>query len=385
MRTHTQQIRPAMTEKPASSAQAHSGVVLFILTLTILIALVAFVPLNGVGQSSGRSPHPGNRLQAKGSVSGSSQPSSPLFLPVVTYASGGDYPISVAVADINLDGKPDLVVANQDSSTVGILLGNGNGTFRKAVTYNSGGEFPTSVAVGVPGAPVVVANLCADKGACSGSGESGVGVLFAFGNPTAVTYRSGGSLPQSVKIADVNNDFTPDILVAHLCDTPNEADCGANTPGSVGVLIGDEQTFFLEHTYLSGGFQTLSLAVADVNGDGQPDLLVVNACATSGICINGSVGVLLGNGDTTFKKAVTYPAGSFPASVAVADVNGDGKPDLVVATTQDNVNGSVGVLLGNGDGTFASIVNYASGGTSPLSVAVADVNGDGKPDLVVAN
>jgi hypothetical protein len=379
MPTHSQQMRSAMTRKPAPRTHAHSGVALFIFAVTILIALVAFVPLNGVGQSSGRSPHPGNRLQAKGSVSGSSQPSSPLFLPAVTYGSGGDYPISVAVGDTNGDGKPDVVVANQDSSTVGILLGNGNGTFGKAVTYNTGGEFPTSVAVGVPGAaPVVVANLCAVKGACSDSGGSGVGVLFAFGNPTAMTYSSGGSIARSVKIADVNNDGVPDILVANFCDTPNEADCGVNTPGSVGVLPGVDQTFFLEHTYLSGGAQTYSLAVADLNGDGKPDLVVANAGSDT-------VGILLGNGDGTFKKAVTYPAGFFPASVAVADVNGDGKPDLVVANTQDNGNGSVGVLLGNGDGTFASIVNYASGGNSPLSVAVADVNGDGKPDMVVAN
>ena len=81
-----------------------------------------------------------------------------------------------------------------------------------------------------------------------------------------------------------------------------------------------------------------------MNGDGQPDLVVANAGSDT-------VGILLGNGGGTFKKAVTYPAGFFPASVAVADVNGDGKPDLVVANSQDNANGSVGVLLGNGDGT----------------------------------
>ena len=183
MPTRPQQMRSLMTRKPAPRGQADRGVALFIVALTIL---VAFVPLNGVGQSSGRSPHPGNRLRAKGSVSGSSQPSSPLFLPAVTYASGGDYPISVAVGDMNGDGKPDVVVANQSSSTVGILLGNGNGTFGKAVTYNTGGEFPTSVAVGEPGAaPVVVANFCAVKGACSDSGE----VAWACSLPSATLRR----------------------------------------------------------------------------------------------------------------------------------------------------------------------------------------------------
>ncbi len=387
MGTHTHQMISPRARKPTPRAQAHSAIALFIATLTILIALVAFAPLTGLGQPSGQASHPGNRLQAKGSVSGSSQPSSPLFLPAVTYASGGSSPDSVTVADMNRDGKPDLVVANSGSNTVGILQGKGNGSFQTAVTYDSGGQFPVSVAVAdllTPpgGLEVVVANGCADKSACSGSGESGVGVLFAFGNPTAVTYRSGGSEVQSVKIADVNNDGIPDLLVAHICARTNIANCTTNTPGSVGVLLGHDDIFSLVNTYNSGGFQTASLAVADVNGDGQPDLVVVNPCAISTNCINGSVGVLLGNGDGTFKKAVTYPTGHFPLSVAVADVNGDGKPDLIVSNAGSD---TLGVLLGNGDGTFQAPVDYASGGSTPTPVAVADVNGDGKPDLVVAN
>jgi hypothetical protein len=140
MRTPTQQTR----------AQAHRGVALFIATLTILIALVALAPLNGIGQPFGQSPRAGNRLPAKGSVSAAS----PLFLSVVAYDSGGGGARSVAVADVNGDGKPDLVVANNCASggdctkgTVGVLLGNGNGTFRPTVNYSSGGNDLPSVAV----------------------------------------------------------------------------------------------------------------------------------------------------------------------------------------------------------------------------------------------
>jgi hypothetical protein len=97
---------------------------------------------------------------------------------------------------------------------------------------------------------------------------------------------------------------------------------------------------------------------------------------------NGSVGVLLGNGDGTFASIVNYASGgNSPLSVAVADVNGDGKPDIVVA----NYNYGVGILLGNGDGTFRAPLIYSTGGNTPFSVAIADVNGDGKPDLVVVN
>jgi hypothetical protein len=148
MRTHSQQMRSAMTCKPAPGAQARSGVALFILTLTVLIAVVALAPLAGVGQPFGQAPHPGNRLRSKGPVSGSSQRSSPLFLPAVTYSPGGSAPISVAIADMNSDGNPDLVVANSGANTVGILLGNGNGTFQTAATYDVGGQLPISVAVG---------------------------------------------------------------------------------------------------------------------------------------------------------------------------------------------------------------------------------------------
>src|SRR5258708_29879121 len=132
MRTHTQQLRSPMTGRPHRGRQAHRGVALFILTLTILLAMVALAPLNGAGQPFGQSTHPGDRLRAKGSVSGVSQPSSPLFLPAVTYASGG-YDPSVAVADVNGDGKPDLVVSDYYTG-VAVLLGDGQGAFPPAVS-----------------------------------------------------------------------------------------------------------------------------------------------------------------------------------------------------------------------------------------------------------
>ena len=91
--------------------------------------------------------------------------------------------------------------------------------------------------------------------------------------------------------------------------------------------------------YGSGGSGAESVAVADVNGDGKPDLLVANFCADSSCQTDGSVGVLLGNGDGTFQPVVTYDSGGIEAvSVAVADVSGDGKPDVLVANyVSDNV------------------------------------------------
>jgi len=142
--------------------------------------------------------------------------------------------------------------------------------------------------------------------------------------------------------------------------------------------------------YNTSAVRPLSVAVADVNGDGRPDLLVANLCADINCTTNGIVSVLLANGDGTFQTAVTYNSGGLLAfSVAVGDVNLDGRPDLLVANlcgvNSSCSQGSVGILLGNGDGTFQKAVNYFSGGGAPMSVAAADVNGDGRPDVVVEN
>ena len=112
--------------------------------------------------------------------------------------------------------------------------------------------------------------------------------------------------------------------------------------------------------------------MADVNGDGKLDLIVANYCGNSSTCPNaeGSVGVLLGNGDGTFQAAVVYDSGGVNAtSLAVADVNGDGIPDLVVANScadSSCANGSVSVLPGNGNGTFRPAVAYDSVGAKPI-------------------
>ena len=146
--------------------------------------------------------------------------------------------------------------------------------------------------------------------------------------------------------------------------------CGVDcaTGGSVGVLPGNgDGTFQAAVSYGSGGFKALSVAVADVNGDAKPDLLVANYSA-NGTLGPGGVGVLLGKGDGTFQAAVSYGSGGYDAtSVAVADVNGDGELDLAVTDGNNGCGDNplvscVSVLLGNGDGTFQTAVTYDSGG-----------------------
>jgi hypothetical protein len=328
-------------------------------------------------------------------------PANPLFLPPVAYDSGGKLAWTLAVADLNGDGKPDIAVVNYGltgSGSVGVLFGNGDGTFRRGNTYAAGGG-PTAIAIGDlngDGKPdLVVANQ-----GCPGLDSNCVGVLLGNGDgsfqPVAIFsdgiwgWAGGEGISTPIMIADVNGDDKPDLLVVSQTDR-NYRD------GFVGVLLGNgDGTFKPVKTYDSGGFAAFSGIVADVNGDGMPDVVVVN-CTITGFtdCFTNeaTVGVLLGNGDGSFqpvRKFSTGGAGSFFLPVVVADVNSDGKPDILVGHNcyGNTYNcsaalGSFGLLLGNGDGTFQPAVTYDVEGGA-VSIAVADLNGDGNLDLVVA-
>ncbi len=315
------------------------------------------------------------------------------FKPAVTYSSGGIESLAAAVGDFNNDGIQDLAVLNScatsacTNGSVSVLLGNGYGTFRSPLNSSAGGYQSTGIAMGdlngdhIP--DLVIANNCADSSCASGGT---ITVLIGKGDGTfkpPVSYASGGQGAFSIVVGDFNRDGIPDVAVVNDCATTG---CSS---GSVGILLGNgDGTFKPAVTYPSGGQGAYSLASADFNDDGYADLAVVNNCA-NGACSNGgAVGVLLGNGDGTFQAPIVSNSGGlFAYSLAVADFNLDRHADLAVTNEYGGTSngGTVSVLLGNGDGTFQAAANYDSDGTNPFSVVAADFNTFGGTGLAVAN
>lgn len=289
------------------------------------------------------------------------------FVPWTDLTTGTN-PRSIAIADVNSDGKPDLAVANRDAHTVSVLLGNGNGTFTGTTSI----PIPKVASFASEATPVSVSiadmNRDGKPDLLVANDNSGDVTLFlgngngSFDGGTNIITGSFASNPKSVAVADINGDGKPDFVVANQ---------GAN---NVAVLIGNGNGTFAAATTFAAGASPTFVASADLNGDGKFDLAVANRDSNN-------ISVLLGNGNGGFAAATNFTAGRSPVSVVIADVNGDGRLDLTAANSDTN---NISVLLGNGDGSFAAATNFAAG-SSPQSVAIADVDSDGTPDLVSAN
>jgi VCBS repeat-containing protein len=350
------------------------------------------------------------------------------FAPVktLTTAGGATDPTAVASGDLNGDGIPDLVVANNASGQVTIFLG-------QAGNLGAFGA-PANVDVGINGTPslrkpagVAIGDVVGDDGfpdiVVAVAGDDRVTILPGDGSGTfssvgAINLVTGDD-PRSVTLGDVDNDGDLDIIAANF-DT-----AGA---GSVSVFINDDgvDTFSQPNGPFASNSRPFGVTFADATDDTIPDIVVTNFNATT-------VSILAGANDGTFAAPVTVTVGSAPHAVAVGDVNGDGHPDLAVANSgsgtvsvllSDTVGGfqakvdsavgtspravaivdvgdsadvdlvvvnagtnNISVLVGDGTGAFpvASAANNFAAGTAPTSLAVADFDGDGKPDVAVAN
>ena len=281
------------------------------------------------------------------------------FANPVTYGTGGQYPQWLAAADMNGDGKLDLVASSYNDgndSSVAVLLGNGDGTFGAAASFGATFENQNLSIADLNGD----GNL--DVAVITGSG---VDVFLGDGDgtlqsPTQVITASG---VDGIAIGDFNRDDKLDLAVSVSGST------------SISILLGNGDGSFQSPAEFTVGTYAGIASTADVNGDGNLDL-IVSAFASG-------ESVLLGNGDGTFQPYTEFATAADPGFQALGDFNADGKLDAAIPNTYSgSLTGSM--LLGNGDGTFQSYFGFATG-SEPYGIAAGDFNGDGRLDLATAN
>lgn len=336
------------------------------------------------------------------------------FATEVKYSAGtgGPDPDSIVAADVNGDGKPDLIVADLGTHSVSVFINTGTGTFNPAAIYSVGNS-PTAVAV---------ADLNGDGFpdiAVTNSADNTVTILFNSGSGTFTTGGLYGTstTPSDVVIADFNGDSRPDLAITNQ---------GAN---NVSILLNQGSgTFAAAKNYCvanaSGSCTSaspVSLVAIDLNGDNAPDLAIAGSGATVSTLLNNGSGVftftsmvstsqqpesiaagvygtgtnpslvvadystnsfeIYGNNNGVLTGPLSYLSGTKPMAIAVGDFNNDKKLDVVVANNADN---DVAVILGNGNGTFTDIQNFISG-YNATALSTGDFNGDGLPDFLVNN
>jgi hypothetical protein len=273
-----------------------------------------------------------------------------------------------AAADFNGDGKADLIAANGYSIGISVLLGDGAGNFSSAGLFS-----------GNPGGGIAVGDFNADgkNDAAALGGDASVSILAGdgagqLGAPVEYTV---GNWATGIISADFNADGKLDLAAASRQD-------------AITVLYGTTGGGFAGSRNFEVGSRPDEIAVADFNGDGKDDLAVVNTNSLAGDPGASSISVLLGDGagqmspapTIQFQKGVTVLT-----SLVAADFNNDGKADLAVSAGGDFMHG-VNVMLGNGNGTFATPTNIGlrTNGGSPYRLITADFNADGNADMVVS-
>jgi len=301
----------------------------------------------------------------------------------VTYPLGATTdtdPVWIATGDFNNDGNVDLAVANKGSNTISIFLGNGDGTFKAA----------TDIATGHSPVAVSAANLNTNSSsnnnvdlAVVNQADNTVSIFLGDGTgkftPLTTTIATGRT-PTSIAAADFNDDTKIDLAVTNSADN------------TVSVFLGNGDGTFTQapNSPFAVGNSPAYVAVGDFNADGFPSLATANNGAPTSTNTGNTVSILLNQLNGAGKPTANFlppsaqrdfPAGNGPISIAVADYNIDGLPDLAVAAQSDN---AVSVLLNLGGGLFGPFFELPVG-TSPASITTAVFNGNSRPDVATAN
>lgn len=287
------------------------------------------------------------------------------FSETVLYSSGGGYPEHLGIADFNGDGERDIAVINQNSGTLGVLLGRGNATFDGPSIYSldSGGHR----------GPFAVGDFNGDGrddiAIMQYSGNAAIRILLGQSDGTlsiASRYEIGS---RSVATGDFDGDGNLDLVADNWMT------------GDVSLLTGrGDGTFFLRGTYGSGAPYPTFVTSGDLNGDMQLDLVVTHG-------YSDILAVLTGNGDGTLNNPVTYSQGGFYDNTAViSDVDKDGRQDVALALSGSGDGGLMGyvaLLLGQPDGNLGDAITYSLEWDHASWLSIGDFDLDGRRDLAV--
>jgi len=269
----------------------------------------------------------------------------------------GVTPYSAAIADLNRDGRPDIVLVDSTLDVVSVIDAIGGCQFGHRRDYQTGIR-PAHVKVGDWNSDHLLDLAVTDEG------DNTISIFMGAGDGTfgpRTAYEIGHD-PCYSDAGDLNGDGHPDLVTA------NEK---SNT---ISVLLGNGDGTFRDRVDYAAGDNPRSVKMGDFNGDGRVDIVAANFWGST-------VSLLLGNGDGTLRAETEFPTGACPWSIAIGDLNADGRLDVVTADVCLN---TVSVLLGDGNGSFLPRVSYP-GGQWARFVVLGDANGDGHLDILVSN